>query len=151
MVGLRKDRRGMIAVFDAMIFVLLLSMAATWLFVFSSMEDIEEPMAKTVSDDIFSMEMRTSDLMDLNDTKVLPIETLIAATMKNGHSERTERLLSETLDELIPQVYGYDFELEYEGHTMLFHRDSERELSSEYSSDYPVEGAGVLRSTLKIY
>ena len=150
-MGLRKDRKGMIAVFDAMVFVLLLSMAATWLFVFSSMDDIDEPMAKTVSDDIFSMEVRTSDLMDLSDTKVLPIGTLIAATMKNGNTERTERLLSETLEELIPEVYGYDFELEYEGHTMLFHRDSERELSSEYSSEYPVDGAGVLRSSLRIY
>ena len=150
-MGLRKDRRGMIAVFDAMVFVLLLSMAATWMFVFTSMDDIDEPMAKTVSDDIFSMEVRTSDLMDLSDTKVLPIETLIAATMKNGSTERTERLLSETLDELIPQVYGYDFELEYEGHTLCFQRDSERELSSEYGSEYPVDGAGVLRSSLRIY
>ena len=37
MVGLRRDRKGVVALFDAMIFIVMLTVAATWLFVFTSM------------------------------------------------------------------------------------------------------------------
>ena len=151
MVGLRKDRKGIVAMFDAMIFVVLLTMAATWLFVFTSMEEPEEPMAKTVSDDIFSVEVRTCDLLYLNDTKILPLDTLLASSMNTGQTGKTESYLSELLEQLIPAVYGYEFTLEYKGHTMYLCRQSDRELSSEYSDERVIDGAGTLRSCLKVY
>ena len=151
MVGLRKNRKGMIAVFDALVFIVLLSLAATWLFVFTSISETEEPMAKTVSDDLFLVEVRTCDLMYLEDTKVLPIETLIAATMVDGRCQKTEQFISKTLEQLIPEVYGYDFILEYKGRALHFQRASDREMSSEYSEDHIIDGAGTLHSELKIY
>ena len=150
-MGLRRNRKGIIAVFDALVFIVLLSMAATWLFVFTSISETEEPMAKTVSDDIFLIEVRTCDLMYLEDTKVLPIETLIAATMIDGRCERTEQFISETLEQLIPEVYGYELLLEYSGRTLHFQRMSDREMSSEYSEDHVIDGAGTLHSELRIY
>ena len=151
MVGLRRDRKGIVAMFDAMIFVVLLTMAATWLFVFTSLEEPDEPMAKTVSDDIFSVEVRTCDLLYLNDTKILPMDTLLAASMNSGQTGKTETYLSELLDQLIPAVHGYEFTVEYRGHTMYLCRQSDRELSSEYSDERIIDGAGTLRSCLRIY
>ena len=151
MVGLRGNRKGIVAMFDAMIFVVLLTMAATWLFVFTSLEEPEEPMAKTVSDDIFSVEVRTCDLLYLNDTKILPIDTLLAASINSNQTSKTETYLSELLDQLIPAVYGYDFTVEYNGHSMHFSRHSDRELSSEYNDERVMDGAGVLKSNLRIY
>ena len=151
MVGLKKNRKGMIAVFDAMVFIVLLSMAATWLFIFTSVSETEEPMAKTVSDDLFLVEVRTCDLMYLEDTKVLPIETLIAATMIDGRCQRTEQFISLTLEQLISEVYGYDLILEYKGKTLHFQRASDREMSSEYCEDHIIDGAGTLHSELRIY
>ena len=150
-MGLRGNRKGTIAVIDAMVFIVLLSMAATWLFVYTNMSENEEPMAKTISDDIFAVEVRTCDLMDLEDTKVLPIETLIAATMNTGDYDRTERFLSVTLEQLIPGVYGYEFIIEYNGRSMHFERQSGRELGSEYAQDHIIDGAGTLHSVLRIY
>ena len=150
-MGLRRNRKGIVAMFDAMIFVVLLTMAATWLFVFTSMEEPEEPMAKTVSDDIFSVEVRTCDLLYLNDTKILPIDTLLAASMNSNQTGKTQTYLSELLDQLIPAVYGYDFTVEYRGHSMNFHRQSDRQLSSEYGGERVIDGAGTLRYTLIIY
>ena len=150
-MGLKKNRKGMIAVFDAMVFIVLLSMAATWLFIFTSVSETEEPMAKTVSDDLFLVEVRTCDLMYLEDTKVLPIETLIAATMIDGRCQRTEQFISLTLEQLIPEVYGYDLILEYKGKTLHFQRASDREMSSEYCEDHIIDGAGILHSELRIY
>ena len=150
-MGLRKDRKGIVAVFDAMIFIVLLTMAATWLFVFTSLEEPDEPMAKTVSDDIFSVEVRTCDLLYLNDTKILPLDTLLASSMNSGQTEKTEAYLSELLDQLIPAVYGYEFTLDYRGHSMYLCRHSDRELSSEYTDERIIDGAGTLISHLRIY
>ena len=150
-MGLNRNIKGTVAIIDAMVFIVLLSVAATWLFVFTNITETEEPMAKTVSDDLFSVEVRTCDLMDLEDTKVLPIGTLMAATMNVGKCERMERFLSETLDQMIPEVYGYEFMIEYNGHSMHFERQSGRELGSEYSQDHIIDGAGTLHSELKIY
>ena len=150
-MGLRGNRKGIVAMFDAMIFVVLLTMAATWLFIFTSMEEPEEPMAKTVSDDIFSVEVRTCDLLYLNDTKILPIDTLLAASINSNQTSKTETYLSELLDQLIPAVYGYEFTVEYKGHSMYLCRQSDRELSSEYSGERIIDGAGTLKSSLRIY
>ena len=151
MVGLRKDRKGMVAMFDAIVFVILLSAAATWLFVFSSIDEPDEPMAKRVSDDMFSVEMRTCDLMYLDDTRILPLDTLVAASMCSGSTDKAETHLTELLDQLIPAVYGYEFTLEYEGHSLYLSRTADRPLSSEYTDERPIEGAGTLMSCLRIY
>lgn len=150
-MGLKRDRRGMIAMVDALIFIILISMAASWMFFFDEDVEHEEPMAKTVTDDLFTVEVRTCDLMYLGDTKVLPLRTLIAATMSDGRTERTEAFISSALEELIPPLYGYDMTLEYGGHTLYFERHSERPLGSEYVTQYDIEGTGTLGICLRIY
>ena len=150
-MGLRRDRKGVIAMMDALIFIILISMAASWLFFFNEDMEHEEPMAKTVSDNLFTVEVRTSDLMYLGDTKILPLRTLIAATMSDGRTEKTEAFISSALEELIPPLYGYDMTLEYNGHALHFERSSERPLSSEYITQYDIEGTGTLNVCLRMY
>ncbi len=150
-MGLRKDRKGTIAMMDALIFIFLISLMGTWLFTIGNVMDTDEPMAKTVSDDFFSVEVGTKDLMYLNDTKVLPIETLIAASMNEERTEKITAFIAGTIHDLIPEAYGYDFTLEYNGHIMRFQRTSDRGLSSEYTQVHQIEGAGELISTMKIY
>jgi len=150
-VGLRRNRKGVIAMMDALIFIILISMAASWLFFFNEDVTNEEPMAKTVSDDLFSVEVRTCDLMYLGDTKILPLRTLVAATMSDGRTEKTEGFISSTLEELIPSIYGYELTLEYGGYVLHFQRTSGRQLSSEYITEYDIDGTGTLNSCLRIY
>ena len=150
-MGLRGNRKGVIAMMDALIFIVLISVAATWLFVFDDDLNNEEPMAKTISDDLFSVEVRTCDLMYLGDTKVLPLRTLVAATMSDGRTDRTESFISSSLNGLIPAYCGYDLTLEYRDHTLHFQRMSERPLSSEYITQYDIEGTGTLEICMRIY
>ena len=150
-MGLRKNRKGIVAIFDAMIFIVLLTTAATWLFVYTSLEEPDEPMAKRVSDDIFSVEVRTCDLLYLEDTKILPMDTLLAASMNSDRTGKTELYLSELLDQLIPAVYGYELTLEYSGHSMYLYRQSDRPMSSEYTAERQIDGAGTLTAMLRIY
>ena len=148
---LRKNRKGMIAMMDALIFIILISMAASWLFISNEDMHDEEPMAKSVSNDLFAVEVRTCDLMYLGDTKILPLRTLIAATMSDGRTEKTEGFVSSTLEELIPPYYGYELTLEYKGNLLHFQRETERQLSSEYITEYDIEGTGTLIVCLRIY
>lgn len=150
-MGLRKNKKGTVAMMDALFFIILITVAAGWLFTFYDVGEEEEPMAKTVSDDLFMVEVRTCDLMDLGDTKVLPIATLMAATMNDCDTERTEDFVSSVLDDLIPEVYGYELFLEYNGNTLYFQRISDRPMSSEYDCCHQIDGAGSLRSVLRIY
>ena len=150
-MGLRKDRKGTIAMMDALIFIFLISLMGTWIFTIGNIAETGEPMAKTVSDDFFSVDVGTKDLMYLGDTKVLPVETLIAASMNEGMTGKVSAFVSGTMDDLIPEAYGYEFVLKYNGHTMRFQRTSDRELTSEYTEVHQIEGAGELISTLKIY
>ena len=150
-MGLRRNRKGMIAMMDALIFIILISMAASWLFFFDEDTEHEEPMAKTISDDLFTVEVRTCDLMYLGDTKIIPLKTLIAATMSDGRTDKTESFISSALEELVPPLYGYEMTLEYNGHTLYFERSSERPLSSEYMTQYDIEGTGTLNICLRMY
>ena len=150
-MGLRRDRKGMIAMMDALIFIILISMAASWLFFFNEDVEHEEPLAKTVCDDLFTVEAKTCDLMYLGDTKILPLRTLIAATMSDGRTEKTETFISSALEELIPPLYGYEMSMGYNGHTLRFERLSERPLSSEYLTQYDIEGTGTLEICLRLY
>ncbi len=150
-MGLRKDRKGTIAMMDALIFIFLISLVGTWLFAYANATDTEEPMAKTVSDDFFSMEVRAYEITWLNDTKVLTVGTLIAASMNDGRTTMMSEFVSSTMEDMIPEAYGYNFTLEYNGNTMSFCRQSNRELSSDYSGTCPIEGAGELRYRLEIY
>ena len=150
-MGLRKDRKGTVAMMDALFFIILITMAAGWLFSFYDASEEEEPMAKRISDDLFMVEVRTCDLTDLEDTKVLPITTLTAATMNDGDTGRTESFISSIVDDLIPEMYGYELLLEYNGNTLFFHRMSDRPMSSEYECYHHIDGAGTLRSILRIY
>ncbi len=150
-MGLKKNRKGTIAMMDALIFIFLISLVGTWLFAFVNVEETEEPMAKTVSDDFFSIEVETKEIMWLSDTKVLPIGTLIAASMNEGRTSKTSEFIHATIEDIIPEVHGYDFTLEYRGNTMHFQRQSDRQLGSEYSGSVAIDGAGDLNYTLKIY
>ena len=151
MVGLKRNRKGMVAMMDAMIFLFLISLVATWLFAFSGIADTEEPMAKEITDDFFSMEVRTCDLMYLDDTKILPIGTLIAANMNTGEMERTEEFVSKVINDMVPDCYGYELILEYGGHSLSICRQSYRPMSSEYITDHEIDGADPLKSILRVY
>lgn len=148
MVGL--NRKGTVALIDAMVFLSLMSVVAVGIFAYIGYAEIEEPMAKSVTDDLFSVKVKASDLTDSEDSKLYPIAVLISANMASGDTEFTERYLAETMDCLIPEMYGYVLALGYEGHLLSVERTSLRDISSDYSSEINIDGAGTLSYRLVI-
>lgn len=74
------NRKGSIAMIDAMIFIILLSAVSVTMFANIMPDNVHDgPNAKTVCDDLFSMKLDSSTLFDTEDTQILPISTLIAA------------------------------------------------------------------------
>lgn len=151
MVGLRRDRKGMVEFVDTMVFLCLLSVAAAGIFSFVTFEQPEEPLAKTISDDLLSSSVRVSDVTDSLDGKVFPIGTVIAASLNSGDTMKVQRYLLRSLDDLIPGVYGYEMKFTYGDRAIVVERHSPRSVTSEYHSEIRIDGAGVLEYSLLIY
>ena len=148
---LRKDSKGMIAFMDAMVFLTLLSIVAVCLFTYTSTMGADEPLAKTVSDQLYGSEVIACDVLDCKDTEAIPLPTAIAVGLRNGNTVDVEDILTRTLELMIPGIYGYELQLTYEGHSMTVYRRSGGEIISEYSSEISINGAGTLVSTLSIF
>jgi len=148
---LRDDRKGVVSIVDAMIFVTLIAVVSMCLFSFFVSEHQEEPMAKTVCDDLISVELKASDVFDTEDSDVYRISDLIATGMVSGRTDRVESYVSQTLDGLIPKMHGYELTISYDGKTMTFAREGGQEMTSEYSVDTDIVNGKTMGYYLKIF
>lgn len=149
--GLKGNRKGMFAVIDALFFLCLMSLVVTGLFAYLSVTEQNESTAKTVSDDLFSMNVRTCDLSGTEDTNIHPIEVLIAAGINGGRGGMVKDFLYGILNDMIPLSAGFSLELEYNGVTLRVDRWSDRPMSSEFETEHSISGAGKLRSKMTLY
>ncbi len=146
-----KNKKGVIALIDAMIFLVLIAVIGTSLFAYSAINDSTEPMAKTVCDDLFSMELHACDVYDTEDTQIYPVSVLLAANMNTKNESYVNDYVSKILDELIPKIYGFDMELKFNNNVVHLERSSNRELTSEYSETIEISHTEGLNVSLKIY
>lgn len=151
MVSLKKDRKGMIAIIDALVFLTLMSAVAFGLFACTSDTNTEEPLAKTITEQLFDTEVRLNDLCDTGDSQIEPLYMIAAVNLNTGYTESTEDFIRDTLNILLPGFCGYDLTVEYNGHSFSISRGSDRELSSEYTTEIPIGDAGALSVRMMIY
>jgi len=140
-------KKGMVAVMDAMLFIVILGLAVSAIFVYTS-EDSEEPLAEKIHRDIFATEMRVSDVFDINDSRVVPVDYIIAAHLSSGEG-CIEEYLYDLLRTMVPVSHGFELICEFRGSVMTI-GDVEGIPSSSCSSERPV-GGDTLRTLLKIY
>ena len=146
-----RDRKGMIAMMDAMIFLIILTMVSASLFAYTAMDDAPEPMAKEVCDNLMSMELRACDIYATDDTQIYPIYVLLAANMNTDREKEVYDYVGEILDGLIPKVYGYELQLSFNGHGVRLERASDRGVTSEYSDTLDIPHTGGLYVSLNIH
>lgn len=146
---LRKDRKGMLATVDAMIFLTLLSVVATGMFSYISSEEAEQPLARSVSDDFFAIRLKASDVFSTDDSQIFPVADLIAANMNSGNSDTAQVFIHDTISEMVPPMYGYVFTITYNGMTLMSSRDGFSETSS-YVTSIEINGGRVLTAELVI-
>ena len=144
---MRFNRKGMVAVMDAMFFVIILGIAISAIFAYMPQE-YDEPMAERVHNDLMRTELRTSDVFDINDTRILPIEEILAAHLTSGEGE-IEEYLYEVLRSMIPVSHGFVFECEFKGESLSV-GNSDGNVTSSYESQTDVAGS-TLFTSLKIF
>ncbi len=133
-----KNKKGMIAIMDALVFLVIMTIVATTIFSYSAFEQHNEPMAKSVCDELFSINLEAGDLYDTDDTTTYPISVLIAANLNTGNDERVETLIKNIMDGLVPEVYGYSISISLNEHIIIAERNATREMTSEYTGHIDV-------------
>ncbi len=135
-----------------MIFLMLLSAVSVTLFAYDGSDGMnDEPMAKKVCEDLFSVKVSSCVILDTTDTQVLPIALLIAAGMSSGEEDSMAEILSDMMDDMIPEIYGYEMSLVYEDKNITLGRQAHDALSSEYECTQAVIGPMDMKVHLWVY
>ena len=81
--------KGMVSMMDAMLFITVLGIAASVIFVHIPHEP-QGTSAKEVHDELFRTEMKVSDVFDVADTRIMPLQDLLAAYLTSGNGNISE-------------------------------------------------------------
>ena len=143
--------RGMISIVDALIFISVLTVAATMLFAaMDHHSGTDDPMAGDIVDEFLSVELRSCDVFDTKDTVTYPSGVLLAA-MVNSEDPHTEGFVRTMLDSMVPNVYGYDVTIGYGERTMGTGRPADGDLTSRCRTSVPIVDGKCLTVELRIY
>ena len=132
------NRKGMISIIDAVIFISLLSVIAAMLFAFPHSDGGNNPMAGEIAEQFLSMELMASDVLDTDDSKTYPISMLIAAEINSGNTDAAEMMVKEVFDRIVPSGHGYAVELDYEGKKIRVDRQWDCDVTSHCRTLVPV-------------
>lgn len=150
MLDLRRNRKGFVAIMDAMIFLTILSIVSVSVFSYASNIDEDQPLAKTVCDDLFTIKLMASDVYPTEDSQTFPIADLIAADLNTDRIGDSMDYVRDSLEGLIPPMHGYVLKLSYNGNSYELSRMGEDSESSEYGTFIEVAGGGLLEVELTI-
>ena len=98
---MRQDRRGITALADAMIFIVIMSMAFSALYLYEDDDVDVGNSASDITDAVFYSKMKLKDIMDTDDSKIVSITDLIAASMVTDNKS-----VFNYLEELMETVNG---------------------------------------------
>ena len=142
------DRKGMTAMVDAMIFIVIMGLAVSAIFAFGG----EEPAANnasSISDSIFSAKLRTCDFIDTDDSGLVPMPDIAAFYILTGEGEAGDYIQS-ILDSLMQRPHSYSLEIGYKG-SIISIGDGAGDPVSGSVKEYTVTYGGTIRTDLRIY
>lgn len=103
-----RSRKGFSSAMDALIFIAVIGIAASMLFV-AVQDDHDGISAKDVCDDLFGTTLKVSDVFDIDDSRTLPMQDIIAIGLQTG-DDSVNRYLYDVLRSLIPAPHGFVME-----------------------------------------
>lgn len=148
---MKNNRKGIISLMDAMIFLTLLSIVSVAMFSFLSPETQDEPMAKTICEDFLSIRLKASDVFETEDSDVYSISEIIAADLIAGGSEKVYNFVKDSMDDLVPATYGYKMSFEFEGKTMILSKMGCGGNESAYEKEISIRGAESLFIAINLF
>lgn len=143
------NRRGFVALMDAVIFCAVVMVALSALLgIGISAQDVDERDASAMLGSIMSAEVRMSDLYDGGDGSMVRVSDMCALWVSTGDGTAAD-YLEQVLD-TFSGGRGYSFDLTFDGHSMTLGRASGTE-SASASIDVPVTTGGELHAELFLY
>jgi hypothetical protein len=112
-----RNRKGLTAMVDAMIFMVIMGILVVAMFSISNDEEYVMNEASEVSDQLFSAKLRISDIMDEEDSLIVPLTDLLAASIIIKENSVSEYVRS-VLDSLTERPGAYRLNLSYRDTTM---------------------------------
>jgi hypothetical protein len=108
-----KSKKGMTAMIDAMIFIVVMGLAVATLCYIQNDNDYEND-ASDIIDRLFHSKMRIDDVMNEDDSKIMPLSDLVAASVIIGDGAAAS-YLEETMDCLMNRPDSYSMRIVYKG------------------------------------
>ena len=144
---MRFDRRGMVAVMDAMFFIIILGLVVSAIFVYMPQSQ-DGPSSESVHKDLMRTELRFCDVFDGEDTRTVRMDTVLAAHTLSGKGD-IDGYLHDVLRSMIPAQHGFVFTYVFNDGTPTVVSDGYGRSVSSNIRESDIAG-GVLRTTLEI-
>ena len=149
---MRLNRSGMTALVDAMVFMLVMTIVVS-LSVHSVIgNSYVGPDAGSSLDCICGVEVRVSDMTDLDDDSLVYLTDIMAYHVARGSGDDERSQLTGYLESVLNRQFGgraYDLTMSYDGKTMDVGRDV-RDTCSEAHRELQTSLGGVLTLDLRI-
>ena len=139
----------MVATFDVLIFIVLLSAVAASLVSFNSFET-DTPDASQLCEDIFSLEIKSDDFLSNGDTVVYRLSDYAAMSLMNGDIEFINANIAGILDDLLDDRYGYHLSMNYKNEKIEIGKRFDSPLSV-CKTEFDVIGPEDLSVELSLY
>ena len=130
---------------DAMFFVIILSVAVSAIFAYMPQEQ-DGLTAEQIHNDLMKTELRICDVFDVDDTRTVEIEWLIAAHLSSGKGN-IEEYIQTVLRSIVPMVRDFMFTCTFDGKTMVI--GFVETYVSSYNAETDIAGS-VLKTSLMI-
>jgi len=143
-----KDKKGLTAMVDAMIFIVVIGLAVSAMFAFCS-EDPVANDASSIIDSIFSAKLRTCDLVDTDDSRLISMTDMTAFYILTDEGRAMDYLES-ILDSLMQRPDSYCLDVTYQGKDVHIGSGKGDPVSGSVK-EFTVTYGGAVRTHLKIY
>jgi len=143
-----KNKKGLTAMVDAMIFIVIMGLAVSAMFAFNS-NDSAANDASVISDSIFSAKLRTCDLVDMNESRIVGMPDMVAFYILTGEGKVAEYIES-ILDSLTQRPGSYCLDLTYHGSTVTIGSEKGDPVSGSVK-EFTVTYGGTVRADLRLY
>jgi hypothetical protein len=145
---LKSNRKGLTAMVDAMIFIVIIGLAVSAMFALSN-NNLEANDASAVSDAVFTAKVRMCDMMDTEESRLVSIADMTAYYILTGKGNVMDYIQS-ILDSLMQRPGSYLLNLSYRDTTVTI-GTGHGDMVSGYIRDFTVTYGGTITADLEIY
>ena len=145
---LKGHRKGLTAMVDAMIFIVVIGLAVTAMFTLSS--DGPAPnSASSITESIFSAKLKTCDLIETEESGLVSIPDLVAVYILTGEGNVME-YITDILDSITQRTNSYRLDITYQDLTVSIGKGKGDPVSGSVK-EFTVTYGGSIRTDMRIY